>query len=357
MSDLTSAGPTPAPHDTVTTADHPCPFCERVAIGDFWNSADERVVRFEPLDPVTPGHMLFVPRRHVEHPERRPLAAAMSAAEAWAARSGGDYNLITSSGPASTMTIPHIHVHYVPRHEGDRLPLPWEATAHVGADWPQRVARLITVPPPELEPAINALAADLRAALPDVTARVDADAETLRAERMTDSYLRSYRDQVSRLMDQRDAALDEVATLRTAIERVSTLWLDLMSGKVPSSNMDRPTLAYCESELRALAAAHPAPEAAPPTGGMTPLYRALFAPIEAAAIAERNPSTLAETVVDLVEGYLAAAPPAPTVTREQRKAAADAISDIALSRALVATDRVLAALGVTVVDAPEVDRG
>ena len=34
-------------------------------------------------------------------------------------------NLITSIGAAATQTVFHLHVHVVPRHEGDGLLLPW----------------------------------------------------------------------------------------------------------------------------------------------------------------------------------------------------------------------------------------
>ncbi len=34
-------------------------------------------------------------------------------------------NLITSKGEAATQSVFHLHVHIVPRQEGDRLPLPW----------------------------------------------------------------------------------------------------------------------------------------------------------------------------------------------------------------------------------------
>jgi histidine triad (HIT) family protein len=34
-------------------------------------------------------------------------------------------NLSTSKGEAATQSVFHLHVHVVPRQEGDRLPLPW----------------------------------------------------------------------------------------------------------------------------------------------------------------------------------------------------------------------------------------
>lgn len=101
-----------------------CPFCRRISEGSV-TYVTPFVVSFAPLNPVTVGHRLFVPRDHVEHPSPQRLRDGMVEAERHAGVRGEDYNLITSSGPAATMTIPHIHVHYVPRRPDDGLPLPW----------------------------------------------------------------------------------------------------------------------------------------------------------------------------------------------------------------------------------------
>lgn len=104
-----------------------CPFCVRIYRGD----VDDRVggvVHFEPLHPVTPGHRLFLPATHVEwdHPaavlELRPCVAQ---AARYAKAHGWWFNIITSYGAAATQTVPHLHVHLVPRTEGDGLRLPW----------------------------------------------------------------------------------------------------------------------------------------------------------------------------------------------------------------------------------------
>ncbi len=101
-----------------------CVFCDKIAANDV-----EEVInfsaRFVPLNPVVEGHMLFVPTFHAEHPSRSGLSKAMYAAQVYAAQQGEDYNLITSSGYAATQSIPHMHVHYVPRTSGDGLHLPW----------------------------------------------------------------------------------------------------------------------------------------------------------------------------------------------------------------------------------------
>ena len=82
---------------------------------------------FEPLNPVTPGHMLFVPVRHVASALDDPYETAltMEIASRWAARLAEDFNLITSAGAAATQTVRHLHIHLVPRREGDGLHLPW----------------------------------------------------------------------------------------------------------------------------------------------------------------------------------------------------------------------------------------
>jgi histidine triad (HIT) family protein len=82
-----------------------------------------------PLNPVTEGHVLVIPMQHVDHFAHVPsiTAQVMSDAAHFAAVTPGyeECNLITSRGEAATQTVFHLHVHLVPRHEGDGLPLPW----------------------------------------------------------------------------------------------------------------------------------------------------------------------------------------------------------------------------------------
>jgi diadenosine tetraphosphate (Ap4A) HIT family hydrolase len=47
------------------------------------------------------------------------------AAEYALVKVSGDCNLITSDGAAATQTVKHLHVHIVPRRDGDGLTLPW----------------------------------------------------------------------------------------------------------------------------------------------------------------------------------------------------------------------------------------
>jgi histidine triad (HIT) family protein len=106
-----------------------CAFCERIAAGEY-DYDDEHLVAFQPLNPVTPGHFLVVPRRHVAS-ALEPLApivlgGAMRLAAILARQMDlTACNFISSAGAAATQTVPHLHVHVVPRRKGDGLALPW----------------------------------------------------------------------------------------------------------------------------------------------------------------------------------------------------------------------------------------
>jgi histidine triad (HIT) family protein len=104
-----------------------CPFCERIAAGQFDPlTADSYVVTFEPLNPVVNGHVLVVSRSHITDAAADPLTAGMAMQKAAnLARHMVEANIITSIGKAATQTVSHLHIHVVPRSEGDGLALPW----------------------------------------------------------------------------------------------------------------------------------------------------------------------------------------------------------------------------------------
>lgn len=103
-----------------------CPFCAIVAdpslatVTATWRDA----LAIVPLNPVAPGHQLVIPRTHVPHARTaRVLTGRMFAHAAEIAPAAA--NLITSIGRAATQTVMHLHVHVVPRADGDGLHLPW----------------------------------------------------------------------------------------------------------------------------------------------------------------------------------------------------------------------------------------
>ncbi|MCI2421550.1 HIT family protein [Saccharopolyspora sp. K220] len=83
-------------------------------------------IAIRPRHPVTPGHVLVIPRQHVPDVGTAPAVSAhtMAAAADLAAELPAA-NVITSKGAAATQTQFHLHLHVVPRTDGDDLPLPW----------------------------------------------------------------------------------------------------------------------------------------------------------------------------------------------------------------------------------------
>ena len=104
-----------------------CPFCDLIA-AHHYDSRDEEVVSFEPLNPVVPGHRLFVPVQHVRSALTAPWVAAhvmhMAAGSLMPGRQG---NFIWNCGESAGQTVWHAHLHWVPRAPGDGLAMPWTA--------------------------------------------------------------------------------------------------------------------------------------------------------------------------------------------------------------------------------------
>ena len=106
-----------------------CPFCKRIAAGEYDRelSLTDQVAVFEPLNPVTPGHLLVMPWEHVGDAASHPQVTGRVMQHAcWLVNQQmTDANLITSIGPDATQTVRHLHIHYVPRRPDDGLHLPW----------------------------------------------------------------------------------------------------------------------------------------------------------------------------------------------------------------------------------------
>src|SRR5512143_295341 len=108
------------------TADPSCPFCALDAA---------RIVDRTPLAlvirdafPVSPGHTLILPVRHVgslfeaTEIERSELLALLGRAkqELDSKFKPNGYNIGINDGAAAGQTVPHLHVHLIPRYTGDQ---------------------------------------------------------------------------------------------------------------------------------------------------------------------------------------------------------------------------------------------
>jgi histidine triad (HIT) family protein len=94
---------------------------------------DERVIAFMDAGQVNPGHVLVATRRQVEtfveleEAEAAHLfAVAHRVARAvQAAFAPEGMTLLQTNRPAGWQTVPHVHVHVLPRHTGDGADLVW----------------------------------------------------------------------------------------------------------------------------------------------------------------------------------------------------------------------------------------
>lgn len=113
-----------------------CPFCGPATERVFYRG--DLVLGLWDAFPASPGHALLVPRRHVAGwfdatlDERIALMQAVDVARAAIeARHRPDgYNLGVNSGAAAGQTVFHLHLHVIPRYDGD-VPDPRGGVRHV----------------------------------------------------------------------------------------------------------------------------------------------------------------------------------------------------------------------------------
>jgi diadenosine tetraphosphate (Ap4A) HIT family hydrolase len=104
----------------------PCPFCNLPA--DRQVLANDRAVAIRDGFPVSSGHTLIILRRHlgsffeVTEAERADLMALLATARDDLDRQlrPAGYNIGINDGAAAGQTVPHLHIHLIPRYEGDR---------------------------------------------------------------------------------------------------------------------------------------------------------------------------------------------------------------------------------------------
>lgn len=78
--------------------------------------------------PVSEGHTLIIPRRHVQsffettQEERSSLLAMLDMAKVELDQSlePDGYNIGINDGTTAGQTVPHLHIHLIPRYEGDQ---------------------------------------------------------------------------------------------------------------------------------------------------------------------------------------------------------------------------------------------
>ena len=112
-----------------------CVFCRIVAkqIPATVVHEDEHTLAFMDIGQVNPGHVLVALKKHAENifalDETQAAAVFRAAAKvARAIRAGFEpqgLSVYQANGAAAGQTVFHLHVHLVPRYEGDGMALTW----------------------------------------------------------------------------------------------------------------------------------------------------------------------------------------------------------------------------------------
>jgi histidine triad (HIT) family protein len=120
--------------------DPSCIFC-KIAAGtapSYLVYEDETSVAFLDLAPLRQGHTLVIPRAHVPDVMSDGGAQALIdigpaihhvSQQLMTVFNADGINLLQANRAAAGQVVFHLHVHLVPRHEGDRSPLRWERDA------------------------------------------------------------------------------------------------------------------------------------------------------------------------------------------------------------------------------------
>lgn len=117
------AGAEGVPRGQGVTKQTGCLFCNPAEVV----LAGELVYARRDSFPVSPGHLLIIPHRHVADyfettaQEQAAIVGMINRARDWLARefSPDGFNVGVNCGKAAGQSVMHVHVHLIPRYTGD----------------------------------------------------------------------------------------------------------------------------------------------------------------------------------------------------------------------------------------------
>ena len=130
-----------------------CIFCKIVA-GEIPSAKvyeDATKLAFMDINPVQPGHVLVIPKKHYERLTELPdeeaadLASALprlARAVVAAARADG-FNIFQTNGRCSGQAVFHVHVHIIPRRNNDGYSFHWRPGQYAPGEldaWRKRIS-------------------------------------------------------------------------------------------------------------------------------------------------------------------------------------------------------------------------
>ena len=106
-----------------------CPFCKIIESDSTNRIIDQNDLGFVIYDsyPINEGHTLIIPKRHISsffeitHEERNALLSLLDSAKTILNNEfkPNSYNIGINDGKAAGQTVPHLHIHLIPRYQGD----------------------------------------------------------------------------------------------------------------------------------------------------------------------------------------------------------------------------------------------
>jgi len=99
---------------------------------------DDVCIAFMDIGPLSPGHVLLVPKVHAQTLDAlsaeqaaamlRHLPALVKAVQDATGCEG--VNILQNNGRAAHQLVPHVHVHIIPRNAGDDFHFNWPASSY-----------------------------------------------------------------------------------------------------------------------------------------------------------------------------------------------------------------------------------
>jgi diadenosine tetraphosphate (Ap4A) HIT family hydrolase len=105
-----------------------CPFCDRKIIEFQKFYEDDVVMGLYSHKPITEGHCLIIPKRHIERFDDLTEQESLSINDlikktnkaAMQVLNINDYLILQKNGESVGQTVPHVHFHYIPRKAEDK---------------------------------------------------------------------------------------------------------------------------------------------------------------------------------------------------------------------------------------------
>ena len=112
---------------------------------------DENCIAMLDINPATPGHTLILPREHRkdlsemdEELAGKLMMAARRIGMLQKERLGAvGFNVIQNNGEAAGQTVPHFHIHVIPRYENGPMLGGWVPTEPSGDELDEVLAKML----------------------------------------------------------------------------------------------------------------------------------------------------------------------------------------------------------------------